>query len=663
MVQRICLLLFFIFAVCHAYSQCTVSTGTPIINETFGAGPNFGAPLPGDVTNMIYIATECPNDGQYTIASYTSGCWGNGWHTLTDHTGDPNGYFMLINASYLPNDFYTKTITGLCAGTNYEFSAWVINMANGPGGILPNITFTIEKPDGTVLATHNSGDIPVINPATWKQYGLYFTTPNGISTVVIRMHNNADGGNGNDLAIDDIGFSPAGPQTTITTAGAKNDILNNLCYNKTISLASTVGTCYTQTTYQWQSSTDNATWADIAGATNSTYDFTVQNPGTIYYRLTVSEAGNIENINCRVNSNTLTIISNTPKVVSAAADICFGQSYTLPSGKTYNTPGIYSDTIRTTQGCDSIITNYTLTVEPAPFKTENISICQGQSYLGYTTSGTYRDTLAEPSGCDSVHVINLTVKSWSYSTLTAAICQGQSYLGYTQTGTYTDTLMAANGCDSIRTLNLTIYPLQATMVTAAICQGESYAGHTATGIYIDTLLSKNGCDSIRTLNLTVNALPLPGLARSLNMCFGDTVTLNPGTFSAYLWQDKSVLPTYTVNSPGVYWVKVYNENDCEATDTVIVNMTNCKPITIPNTFSPNNDGINDTWKIEELSIYKSCNVQIFNRYGSLVFSSKGFYDPWDGKFNGKEVPVGTYYYIIDVADIREKFSGWLLLVR
>jgi len=754
---KIYLLIFFILCISTGYSQCTVSTGVPLINETFGAGPDFGAPLPAGVTNLQYLQDMCPNDGQYTIASYTSGCWGNGWHTLTDHTGNPNGYFMLINASYQPSDFYLRTISGLCSGTTYEFSSWIINMANNSGGILPDITFTIEKTDGTVLGTYDTGTIPVINPVTWAKYGFYFKTPDGVSTVVIRMHNNADGGAGNDLAIDDIGFTPTGPLTTITTKGAKNDSLYNYCIDKNITLTSTVGACYINTTYQWQQSTDDVTWTDITGANSSTYALSIPNTGTRYYRLAVAEVGNIENVNCRVNSNTLVIVTSTAKIKNFAANVCFGSAYTFPSGKTSNKSGTYMDTLRSVQGCDSVISKITLTVSPAPFITQNISICQGQSYLGYTKTGTYQDTIAEPGGCDSLHVINLTVKARSYSTVSTAICEGKTYLGYTKTGTYIDTLTAANGCDSIRTLNLivnpvtrsnltsaicqgqsylsytktgtyidtlqsakgcdsirtlnllvkptstssitavacsgqsylgytktgiyidtllsasgcdsvrtlnlTIYPIKTSAVTANICQGQDYAGHTISGTYIDTLSSSHGCDSIRTLNLTVSPLPKPSLGPNLSMCFGDTVTLSPGTFSTYLWQDKTILPYYKVTGPGTYWVKVYDENDCEGTDTVTVSMTNCKPIKIPNTFTPNNDGINDTWEIAELAIYKNCNVQIFNRYGQVIFTTKGAYVPWDGKVNGKEVPVGTYYYIINVADIREKFSGWLLLVR
>jgi gliding motility-associated-like protein len=102
--------------------------------------------------------------------------------------------------------------------------------------------------------------------------------------------------------------------------------------------------------------------------------------------------------------------------------------------------------------------------------------------------------------------------------------------------------------------------------------------------------------------------------------------------------------------------------DCGiATDSVLV--TFYPKITIPNTFTPNNDGINDIWDIRKLSNYPDSSVMVFNRYGQQVFQSTGYPKPWDGVFNGSPLPVGTYYYIIDLKDTEPKIAGWVLLVR
>jgi gliding motility-associated-like protein len=70
------------------------------------------------------------------------------------------------------------------------------------------------------------------------------------------------------------------------------------------------------------------------------------------------------------------------------------------------------------------------------------------------------------------------------------------------------------------------------------------------------------------------------------------------------------------------------------------------PINPSNTFTPNGDGINDTWEIPDLANFSKCEVDIFTRNGSRVFHSTGYGKAWDGTFNRTRLPAGVYYYII-----------------
>ncbi len=88
-----------------------------------------------------------------------------------------------------------------------------------------------------------------------------------------------------------------------------------------------------------------------------------------------------------------------------------------------------------------------------------------------------------------------------------------------------------------------------------------------------------------------------------------------------------------------------------------------KAFTIPNAFSPNGDNINDKWIIRGLKDYDNCTVEIFNRYGREVFRSTGYQHPWDGNYNGTQMPVGTYYYLIDLRNGEKPLSGPLTLLR
>jgi gliding motility-associated-like protein len=86
-------------------------------------------------------------------------------------------------------------------------------------------------------------------------------------------------------------------------------------------------------------------------------------------------------------------------------------------------------------------------------------------------------------------------------------------------------------------------------------------------------------------------------------------------------------------------------------------------IVIPNTFTPNGDGYNDTWFIPGLLSYTNCTINIYNRYGAMMYRSVGYQHPWDGTSNGKAVPTGAYYYVIDTKSSSGKLSGEVTVLR
>ncbi|MES2425400.1 MAG: MBG domain-containing protein [Bacteroidota bacterium] len=88
-----------------------------------------------------------------------------------------------------------------------------------------------------------------------------------------------------------------------------------------------------------------------------------------------------------------------------------------------------------------------------------------------------------------------------------------------------------------------------------------------------------------------------------------------------------------------------------------------KPVIVTNIFTPNGDGINDTWDIKNINEYPGCMVEIFNRYGEKMFYSIGYGIPWEGKRNGANLPVGTYYYIIKLDTGIKPLTGYLAIIR
>jgi gliding motility-associated-like protein len=95
---------------------------------------------------------------------------------------------------------------------------------------------------------------------------------------------------------------------------------------------------------------------------------------------------------------------------------------------------------------------------------------------------------------------------------------------------------------------------------------------------------------------------------------------------------------------GKYFITPAGATSTDYTFTYVAGLLTVSPIlpiTIPNTFTPNGDNINDTWIIKSIEAYAHCSVDIFNRYGVKFYSSIGYPIPWDGRYNGKPVPTGT----------------------
>lgn len=110
-----------------------------------------------------------------------------------------------------------------------------------------------------------------------------------------------------------------------------------------------------------------------------------------------------------------------------------------------------------------------------------------------------------------------------------------------------------------------------------------------------------------------------------------------------------------------YRLEVTNAEGCVATDSINIKVLFLPKV--PNVFSPNGDGIYDTWQIKYLIDYPNCRIQVFARSGQLVFQSVGYGTPWDGTWKGQPLPIGTYYYIIQPGLGLEVIKGSVSLIR
>ncbi len=238
-------------------------------------------------------------------------------------------------------------------------------------------------------------------------------------------------------------------------------------------------------------------------------------------------------------------------------------------------------------------------------------------------------------------------------------------------GNYFVTVTNAFGCEATDTVYITVNDAPPLNLpdTLQFCAGASFpldAGAGATsylwqngtngqtftatdeGIYWVTITNAIGCATTDTcIVLPLWPLPEINLGNDTIICLGDEKILDAtGTGFSYLWNDGSINPVYTATIPGVYSVVVTDTNNCSYTDEINLSPGCGHDIFIPTAFSPNGDGVNDVYNIVPFNELLSYNIQIFSRWGQLLFESADINSGWDGTYNNITSEIGTYIFKI-----------------
>ncbi|NIG55473.1 PKD domain-containing protein [Chitinophaga sp. Cy-1792] len=242
------------------------------------------------------------------------------------------------------------------------------------------------------------------------------------------------------------------------------------------------------------------------------------------------------------------------------------------------------------------------------------------------------DTLCQ--GTDNVftdkstdNTSNITSWSWQFGDGTTSSTQNPTKK-YTDPGEYGVQLLVENaaGCKSAPFNSTVIVYLQ-----PVIDAGPSFTVTQGTLIHFQPTAN----DSVNLLFRWEPAADFP----------------NPNSFA----------PQLVAMKDGEYTLTAIGKHNCSASDKLIVKVL--KPVTPPTAFSPNGDGINDTWIIKNLSDYPGATVEVFNRYGAKVFSSNGYNTPWDGTSKGGMLPLGTYYYVIRLKNGFQPLTGYVAILK
>jgi gliding motility-associated-like protein len=186
--------------------------------------------------------------------------------------------------------------------------------------------------------------------------------------------------------------------------------------------------------------------------------------------------------------------------------------------------------------------------------------------------------------------------------------------------------------------------------------------YNASGIYNINLVIDEGQPDQENMckNIVVLDSADVNLGNDTVITAGSVIDLMPdSTYSSYLWNTGSNTRIISVDKPGIYTLTVTNQYGCVATDEIEVIVD----IGIPNFFTPNNDGYNDTWDIPFLTTEPQSNISVFDRFGNLLIRYKAGEGNWDGQSNGRELPVGTYWYIIEVPGMDKPYKGSVTIKR
>jgi trimeric autotransporter adhesin len=203
-----------------------------------------------------------------------------------------------------------------------------------------------------------------------------------------------------------------------------------------------------------------------------------------------------------------------------------------------------------------------------------------------------------------------------------------------------------------------------------VVQTYSRSGTFNASLWVQT---NNLCKSDTVYQtVTVAMPPVIDAGPNLTIVAGQSVTLQAtaeaGADIRYLWipahhlsNPELLNPVASPNESTTYTLVATKNGSCSVVDSMQVIILS--EVFIPNAFSPNGDGLNDVWKIPGLTGYPNSFLRVFDRYGQVIFSDTGSSRPWDGTRNGKALPVGVYYYILDVGDGSTKRNGSVTLLR
>ena len=315
------------------------ATGTLLFREDFGGNrvsDTVKSSKPMGLTQGLTFHNwtdlhTFPDNTYALLKTNASVNWGNWYRVASDHTfiNTPSqGYFMMVNGGDQAVQLYQHKITKLCEGLTLCVSAWLASLCINPKANKANIRFAIEDTLGRVVAQYCTGDLPDSDNAQWKNYGFEFDVPYGYTSLILRIHSNTLGRDGNDFVMDDLEVRLCVPPVACAQVSTGDTVV---CVGAAVSFDGTYidnNTFGSNLVSHWERNNvgtpfNAASWTKVAGTETQSNTGTISSSCSIaaasisdtgYYRMVVTDPANINSVNCRAMSNMIRLGVNQPHV-------------------------------------------------------------------------------------------------------------------------------------------------------------------------------------------------------------------------------------------------------------------------------------------------------------------------------------------------------------
>ena len=345
------------------------------------------------------------------------------------------------------------------------------------------------------------------------------------------------------------------------------------------------------------------------------------------------------------------------------------------------TAGSYNVTITDNWGCTA---NATSSIEQ--LNTLEISVSgTGVTCYGYNNaSATVVALRGEPpytynwsNGATTETLQNISAGSYSVTVIDANMCAKAETIEIAQP----DQLMLVSNVKQISCYGKTDGSIALSgeggnppYSFSVLMNGNSFSGNymanLPAGVYEMEVSDANGCMANNTIQLVEPDEFVSTYNVTMPSCSGNNngsieISARGGTAPyMYGWDSYYTdVPLLTGLRQGQYNVSVVDANKCtyQVASVMLTDMAgDC--IKIPNVFTPNGDGVNDQWIIENIEMFPQATIYVFNRWGQMLYKGTGNDEPWDGSYRGHYVPAGTYLYIVDLYQKTEAYKGTVTVI-